>query len=147
MQFRQAVDDDLPAVVALLADDPLGREREGSAVDEQYRRAFAAIAADPRNAVIVADDEGEVVACLQMAYIACLSRHGAERCQLEGVRVRADRRSDGLGRALVEHAVGLARARGCGLVQLTSDKSRIEALRFYRALGFVASHEGLKLQL
>lgn len=147
MRFRDAVGDDLPAVVALLADDPLGREREGGAVDDAYRRAFAAIEADPRNALIVADDGGEVVACLQITYIPCLSRHGAERCQLEGIRIRADRRGGGVGRALVGHALELARARGCGLVQLTSDKSRADALSFYRSLGFVASHEGLKLRI
>lgn len=147
MRFREAVADDLPAVVALLADDTLGRERETGSVDDSYRRAFAAIDADPRSLIVVAEDAGEIVACVQVTYISYLSRHGAERCQLEGIRVRADRRGSGLGRALLGHVIEQARVRGCSLVQLTSDKARVDALRFYRSLGFVASHEGLKLQL
>jgi len=143
--FRLATRDDLPAVVALLADDVLGRERDGGGVDEAYERAFAAIEADPRNEEIVAEDAGEIVACLQVTYIPGLGRHGTQRALVEAVRVRADRRGQGVGAALMTWVVDRARARGCGLVQLTTDKTRADAHRFYERLGFVASHEGMKL--
>ncbi|MGC9669833.1 N-acetyltransferase family protein [Planosporangium sp. 12N6] len=147
MIFREAVRADLPAVVALLADDVLGKARDFAVVDEAYERAFADIDADPRNFLVVADDGGEVVACLQITYIPGLGRHGAERCLIEAVRVRSDRRGHGLGRQFVTWAIEQAKARGCGLVQLTTDKSRVDAHRFYARLGFVASHEGMKLVL
>lgn len=147
MIFRQAVRADLPAVIALIADDALGRTRESGVVDAAYERAFADIEADPRNHLIVGDDDGDVVACLQLTYIPGLGRHGAERCLIEAVRVRSDRRGRGVGRELLDWAIERARERGCGLVQLTTDKSRLDAHRFYAGLGFVASHEGMKLIL
>jgi GNAT superfamily N-acetyltransferase len=97
--------------------------------------------------LIVADDGGEVVACMQITYIPGLGRHGAERSLIEAVRVRADRRGRGVGARLVTWAIERARERGCALVQLTTDKSRVDAHRFYARLGFVASHEGMKLAL
>jgi GNAT superfamily N-acetyltransferase len=145
--FRTATRADLPAIVALLADDVLGRARDFTGVDEAYERAFADIDADPRNLLVVADDGGEVVACMQLTYIPGMGRHGAERSQLEAVRVRADRRGTGLGARFVTWAIEQARERGCALVQLTTDKSRLDAHRFYVRLGFVASHEGMKLAL
>jgi GNAT superfamily N-acetyltransferase len=145
--FREATRADLPAVVALLADDVLGKARDFAVVDERYERAFADIDADPRNHLIVADEGGAVVACMQITYIPGLGRHGAERCLIEAVRVRSDRRGHGLGTRLTEWAIEQARSRGCALVQLTSDKSRTDAHRFYAKLGFVASHEGMKLIL
>jgi len=145
--IREAVRDDLPAIIGLLADDVLGKARDFGAVDDAYERAFAAIEADPRNFLAVADDAGEVVACMQITYIPGLGRHGAERSQIEAVRVRSDRRGDGIGSQLTTWAIDQARSRGCALVQLTSDKSRADAHRFYARLGFVASHEGMKLIL
>ncbi|MFI5834642.1 GNAT family N-acetyltransferase [Micromonospora sp. NPDC051300] len=145
--FREAVRADLPAVLALLADDVLGRTRDLPQVDEAYERAFADLDADPRNLMIVADDGGEVVGCFQITYIPGLGRHGAERSLIESVRVRSDRRGRGLGGAMMRWAIDQARARGCTLVQLTTDKKRADAHRFYRDLGFVASHEGMKLAL
>ncbi|MGK5739140.1 N-acetyltransferase family protein [Micromonospora sp. URMC 103] len=145
--FREAVRADLPAVLALLADDPLGKTRDFTEVDEAYERAFADVTADPRNQLIVADEGGELVGCLQITYIPGLGRHGAERSLVESVRVRSDRRGQGLGRQLMVWAIDQARQRGCGLVQLTTDKTRHDAHRFYRNLGFVASHEGMKLPL
>ncbi|MFE0590224.1 GNAT family N-acetyltransferase [Micromonospora echinospora] len=145
--FRTAVRADLPAVVALLADDVLGRSREATVVDEAYERAFADISADPRNQLVVAEQDGELVGCLQVTYIPGLGRHGAERALVESVRVRADRRGAGIGRALMTWVVDRARERGCALVQLTTDKRRADAQRFYVGLGFVASHEGMKLPL
>ncbi|MDH6460351.1 MULTISPECIES: GNAT family N-acetyltransferase [Micromonospora] len=145
--FREAVRADLPAVIALLADDVLGKARDFTEVDEAYERAFADITADPRNHLIVADEAGELVGCMQITYIPGLGRHGAERSLIESVRVRSDLRGRGLGRRMMEWAVDQARQRGCALVQLTTDKTRADAHRFYRSLGFVASHEGMKLPL
>lgn len=147
--FRVARRAELPAILALLADDQLGAGREvvGEEVDARYWRAFEQIDADPRNALVVAVDGAEVVGTLQLTFIPGLSRRGAERAQLEAVRVRADRRGAGLGRALVGWAVDQARERGCALVQLTTDRRRLDAHRFYASLGFVASHEGFKLPL
>ncbi|MFF5052661.1 GNAT family N-acetyltransferase [Micromonospora sp. NPDC000663] len=145
--FREAARVDLPAVIALLADDVLGKARDFTVVDEAYERAFADISADPRNHLIVAEQGGELVGCLQITYIPGLGRHGAERSLIESVRVRSDRRGQGLGRELMTWAVDQARQRGCALVQLTTDKTREDAHRFYLSLGFVASHEGMKLAL
>lgn len=145
--FRTAVRADLPSIIALLADDVLGKARDFTAVDDAYERAFAAIEADPRNLLAVADDDGEVVGCMQITYIPGLGRHGAERAQFEAVRIRSDRRGAGLGKQFMSWAIGHARERGCALVQLTTDKVRADAHRFYAGLGFVASHEGMKLVL
>ncbi|MFI7574775.1 GNAT family N-acetyltransferase [Micromonospora sp. NPDC049497] len=145
--FRAAVRSDLPAVLALLADDALGRSREVGEVDAAYERAFDDITADPRNDLVVTEAGGAVVGCMQLTYIPGLSRHGAERQLIEAVRVRSDQRGRGLGREMITWAVDRARERGCGLVQLTTDKSRHDAHRFYLGLGFVASHEGMKLHL
>ncbi|WP_088345446.1 MULTISPECIES: GNAT family N-acetyltransferase [Rhodomicrobium] len=150
LSFREATRADLPAVIALLADDPLGKNREMaglSELPEPYIRAFEAIDADPRNQIIVAETGGEIVGCLQLTYLLGLTYSGGERAQIEGVRVRSGQRGAGIGKALLRHAIDLARERGCVLVQLTSDKRRAEAIAFYGALGFTASHEGLKLRL
>jgi GNAT superfamily N-acetyltransferase len=147
MVIREAVRADLPAVVALLADDVLGRGRDFPVVDQAYERAFADIDADPRNFLVVADDSGQIAASMQVTYIPGLGRHGAERSLVEAVRVRSDRRGQGIGHQLMTWAIAEARARGCALVQLTSDKSRTDAHRFYTRLGFVGSHEGMKLVL
>ncbi|GAA4561884.1 GNAT family N-acetyltransferase [Micromonospora coerulea] len=145
--FRDAVRADLPAIIALLADDVLGKARDFTEVDEAYEKAFADIAADPRNHLVVADAGGELVGCMQITYIPGLGRHGAERSLIESVRVRSDVRGRGLGREMMAWAIDQARQRGCALVQLTTDKTRADAHRFYRNLGFVASHEGMKLAL
>ncbi|MDT8449435.1 MAG: GNAT family N-acetyltransferase [Wenzhouxiangellaceae bacterium] len=147
--FRPAQAGDLEAIVALLADDALGARREQPAdpLPEAYRSAFEAIAADPNNELIVADDDGAVVAVLQLTFIPGLTRRGGWRAQIEGVRVASTHRSTGLGSRLVEHAVARARSRRCILVQLTTDKSRPRAIRFYKRLGFIASHEGMKRPL
>ena len=144
--LRRAAAADLPAIVALLTDDPLGATRE-VAGPAPYERAFAAVDADPAHLLVVADDAGEVVGTLQLSFLPGLSRGGALRAQVEAVRVHADSRGVGLGQALLTWAVDEARRRGCALVQLTTDKSRRDAHRFYDRLGFVASHEGYKLQL
>jgi len=142
--FRPATAADLAAVVALLADDDLGVERERADL-APYEAAFADIAADPRHLLLVGVDGAGVVACLQLTVLPCLTHGGRRRGQVEGVRVRADQRGRGVGRALLEAAVAWCRSQGCGVVQLTTDRRRPAALRFYEDLGFVASHVGLKL--
>jgi GNAT superfamily N-acetyltransferase len=146
MIFRDARRDELPAIVALLADDVLGVDRE-TGPDDSYRSAFDDIAADQRSRLVVADAAGQVAGTLQLTLIPGLSRHGMLRAQIEGVRVAAPWRGQGLGRALIGWAIEEARRSGCGLVQLTSDKRRADAIRFYEALGFTPTHEGLKLSL
>jgi GNAT superfamily N-acetyltransferase len=147
--FRDARRADVPAIVALLADDAIGAEREKAAddVDDAYLNAFDQITADPRNRLIVAEEDGQIAGTLQLTLLPGLSRHGMLRAQIEAVRVAAPMRGRGLGRAMIEWAVGQAREQGAGLVQLTSDKRRPGAVRFYESLGFTASHEGLKLSL
>ncbi|MFD7729847.1 GNAT family N-acetyltransferase [Kitasatospora phosalacinea] len=146
--LRPATRADLPAVLALLADEDRVVDPATVVVTEVYERAFAAIDADPRNELLVLPDgDGTVVGCLQATYIPGLGKGGAERALVEAVRIRPDRRGEGLGRALMDQAVDRARARGCALVQLTSDKRREDAHRFYAALGFARSHEGFKLAL
>jgi GNAT superfamily N-acetyltransferase len=143
--FRPAVEADLPAIVSLLADDVIGAGREGET--DAYRATFKEIAADPRNHLIVADIAGEVAGTLQLTFIPGLSRMGTERAQIEAVRVAAAHRGQRLGHAMLSWAIGQARERGCGLVQLTSDKRRSAAIRFYGSLGFQPTHEGMKLPL
>jgi GNAT superfamily N-acetyltransferase len=145
--FRTARREDLAAIVALLADDVLGKARDAATVDAAYQAAFDAIDADSRNELVVADDDGAVVACLQLTYIPGLGRHGAERAQVEAVRVRRDRRGSGLGTELMQWVIARARARGCALVQLTTDQRRADAHRFYERLGFEPTHVGMKLSL
>lgn len=149
VELRRARAVDLPAIVALLADDSLGRSREDvdSADLTPYRPAFELIDADSAHLLVVAARGPDVVGTLQLTFIPGLARGGALRAQIEAVRIRADTRSDGLGTAMFRWAIDESRNRGCALLQLTSDKQRRDAHRFYERLGFVASHEGLKLTL
>lgn len=144
--IRRAEQADVAAIVAMLADDPLGATRE-SPGDPAYAAAFERIEGDPNQFLAVADFGGEVVGTLQLTFIPGLSRSGMTRAQIESVRVRADQRSRGLGQRLVEWAVAEAGRRGCGLVQLTTDATRTSAHAFYERLGFRASHVGMKLSL
>jgi ribosomal protein S18 acetylase RimI-like enzyme len=145
--FRPATADDLSAIVAMLADDILGSAREGDPADPAYRAAFAAIMADPNELLAVAEIDGAAAGCLQIGFIPGLSRKGAWRGQIEGVRVAGRWRGRGMGAAMIRWAVAQCRARGCATVQLTTDKRRHDAHRFYERLGFIASHEGMKLTL
>ena len=149
LAFRRAREADVPEIVRMLADDPLGatRERCTTPLPEAYAHAFRAIEGDPNNELVVAEQGGCVVGVLQLTFIPSLTYQGGWRALVEGVRVDARLRSQGLGKALFEWAIGRARERGCRLVQLTTDKSRPDARRFYESLGFVASHEGMKLSL
>jgi GNAT superfamily N-acetyltransferase len=149
LAFRRAMLDDLSTIVALLADDPIGRSREspGTRLDRGYRDAFAAIEHDPNQLLAVAERRGQVIGVLQLSFIPGLTRRGMWRGQIEGVRVATGERGSGVGRAMLEWAAGECRKRGCGLVQLTSDKRRSDAHRFYEALGFRPTHQGYKLAL
>ncbi|WP_082642042.1 GNAT family N-acetyltransferase [Pseudarthrobacter enclensis] len=152
-RLRHATRADLPAIVQLLADDALGAGREAGQDMEPYGRAFDAIDADPRHLLVVGElvphgeAAGAVVATFQLSFLPGISRHGAWRSQIEGVRVATSLRSLGLGKLMVEWAINESRRRGCALLQLTTHKSRGAAHRFYERLGFDASHEGMKLDL
>lgn len=145
--LRHATGSDVAAIVELLAADQLGVARDGGPDLSPYERAFATIDTDPAQLLLVATTEGEVAGTLQLTLIPGMARRGALRAQLEAVRIGAEFRSRGLGQAMITWAIDDARRRGCALVQLTSDKSRTQAHRFYERLGFTASHEGLKLHL
>jgi GNAT superfamily N-acetyltransferase len=149
-RFRRARRQDVPAIVRLLASDPLGAARETTGtgdLPEAYWQAFDVIDADPRQLLVVADLGGRVVGTLQLTFIPSLTYRGGERAQIEAVRIDAGSRNRGLGRAMVGWAIEQARARGCRLVQLTTDQRRPEALRFYESLGVRATHTGMKLPL
>jgi ribosomal protein S18 acetylase RimI-like enzyme len=149
IQVRLARRADVPVIVRLLADDPIGstREQPEEPLAQAYWDAFDAITAQGGNEVLVAEAAGEVVGCLQLTVIPGLSRTGMMRGQLEGVRVSARHRGRGIGESLVRAALERARGHGCRLVQLTTDRTRADALRFYEGLGFEASHIGMKLTL
>ena len=149
MEIRAALGRDLAEIVRLLADDELGvtRERYEEPLPEDYVNAFSEIEKQDGNMVLVAVEDEQVIGCLQLTMIPGLARLGMKRAQIEGVRIDRNYRSKGIGEALFRHAIELAREHGCGLVQLTTDKKRPDAHRFYDRLGFVASHEGMKLSL
>ena len=149
LTFRRACHDDLHFIVALLADDALGAMREATSLplDSRYTSAFEAIDKDPNQLLIVSEDNGKIVGCLQLTFIPGLSRTGMWRGQIEAVRVAASQRGTGVGQAMVSAAVQECRRRGCGLVQLTTDQTRPDAHRFYASLGFAPTHIGMKLVL
>lgn len=149
LEFRLATARDLPAVVRLLADDALGatRERFADPLPGEYARAFAAMQVQGGNDLLVATIGGDIVGCLQLTIVPGLSRFGAIRGQIEGVRVASAQRGQKIGEAMIRHAIDRCRAAGCSLVQLTSDVTRVDAKRFYERLGFEATHVGMKLKL
>ncbi|GAA2764406.1 GNAT family N-acetyltransferase [Streptomyces paradoxus] len=147
LEIRAAIADDVPAIVAMLADDPLGAQRESPDDLAPYLAALERLSADPNQRLVVAVRQGRVVGTLQLTIIPGLSRRGATRSIIEGVRIHADERGSGLGTQLIEWAIDASREEGCQLVQLTSDRTRTNAHRFYERLGFTASHTGFKLQL
>lgn len=146
MELRRATRADLASIVALLAADDLGAERESPDLG-RYEHAFTEIDADPRHLLVVGEVDGAVVACLQATVLPCLTHGGRSRAQFEGVRVASGLRGQGVGHALLAWSIDWARRQGCGVVQLTSDKRRPGAIAFYEQLGFVATHQGLKLSL
>ncbi|MGW7523517.1 N-acetyltransferase family protein [Streptomyces sp. NPDC054783] len=147
LEIRRATADDLPAIVAMLADDPLGAQRESPDDMTPYRVALARLEADPNQHLVVAVRGDRVIGTLQLTLIPGLSHKGTTRALIEAVRIHADERGSGLGSLLIEWAIDTARRLGCRMVQLTSDKARTDAHRFYERLGFSATHEGFKLPL
>lgn len=144
--FRPATSEDVPAVVVLLSDDVLGRTRE-TGDTTKYAAAFAAMQSEGQNHIIVAEAGGDIVACYQITFISGLSLSAARRAQIEGVRVAASHRGQGLGKVLIDDAEARARAAGCALMQFTTNKSRDDAHRFYDRMGFTPSHIGYKKPL
>lgn len=147
LSIRPATADDLPAIVAMLADDPLGATRESPDDLTPYRTALARIVADPHQHLVVAVRAGRTIGTLQLTLIPGLSRKGSTRTIIEGVRIHSDERGTGLGTDLIQWAIDTSRDLGADLVQLTSDATRTDAHRFYERLGFVPSHLGFKLAL
>ncbi|RWO29798.1 MAG: GNAT family N-acetyltransferase [Mesorhizobium sp.] len=149
IKFRRAQAPDLPAIVALLADDALGAGREDPSTPlvPSYLDAFSAIDSDPNQLLAVAVEAGQVIGTLQLSFVPGISRRGAWRGQIEGVRVAQQWRSRGVGKQMIEWAVEECRSRNCSFVQLTTDKSRRKAHAFYEGLGFIASHLGYKMAL
>ncbi|MHA4813756.1 N-acetyltransferase family protein [Streptomyces aculeolatus] len=147
LEIRRATAADVPAIVAMLADDPLGATRETPDDPAPYEQAFARIDADPAQHLAVAERDGTVVGTLQLTVIPGLSRRGMTRALIEAVRVHRDERGSGLGTQLIEWAVEEARRQGCAVVQLTSDATRTDAHRFYERLGFESTHVGFKRML
>ena len=151
LNYRQATQDDLPQIIQMLVDDQLGSSREDPSIpiNQQYLDAFEIINNDPNNELIVIEsDDSEttaIIGILQLTYIPYLTYKGSWRCLIEGVRIHKDYRGQGLGTQLFEWAIQRAKKKHCNIVELTSNKTRVEALRFYESLGFKASHEGFKL--
>jgi GNAT superfamily N-acetyltransferase len=149
MHIREATAEDVPAIVGLLADDELGRHREDPSLplDPAYLDAFAAIDADPAHRLVVAEDDGGLVGTLQLSFLPHLTFRGGWRAQVEGVRTAGGRRGEGIGGQLLRWAIAESERRGCHLVQLTTNASRPDAHAFYEALGFEATHQGMKRYL
>ncbi|TDE14628.1 GNAT family N-acetyltransferase [Dyadobacter psychrotolerans] len=148
MNFRRAAREDVPSIVKMLSDDELGKSREDfrEPLPNKYYLAFASIDSDPnQELIVVEDDNDEILGTLQLSFLQYLTFQGGIRAQIEAVRIREDVRGTGIGQKLFEWAIERARERGAHLLQLTTDKKRPDALRFYEKLGFVASHEGMKI--
>jgi GNAT superfamily N-acetyltransferase len=149
IHFRLATIDDLPSIIAMLADDFLGQQRESLELPlkESYVYAFQEIAADPNNELIVAECDGEIIGSLQLTFTPSLSYQGSKRCTVESVRVDSKLRGQGIGREMMLWAIGRANEKGCLSIQLTTHNDRKDAHRFYENLGFKHSHAGMKLNL
>jgi GNAT superfamily N-acetyltransferase len=149
LKFRQAMESDITTLVGLLADDELGAKREDLSVplNHRYLDAFQSIDMDANNELTVVESNGDLVGMLQLTFIPYLTHTGSWRCLIEGVRIAKTHRGKAVGAKLINWAINRARQRSCSIVQLTSDKQRPDALRFYESLGFEATHEGFKLKI
>jgi len=149
--IRRATRADVPSIVGLLFDDDIGARREspssGAVLAPEYRHAFDSIDGNPNELLLVASIRDEIVGTLQLTFLHHLSHRGAIRAQIEAVRVASSRRGAGIGHQLVQWALARARERGAKFAQLSTDKTRVDAHRFYETLGFHATHEGMKLPL
>jgi ribosomal protein S18 acetylase RimI-like enzyme len=149
VKIRPARSSDVAAIVAMLADDALGRGRERieNPLPPAYLQAFEKVECDPNIQLVVAEGEGgEVVGCLQLCILPGLSSQGASRALIEDVRVATPCRSRGIGEQLVQWAVAEARGKDCKLVELLTHNTRVDAQRFYKRLGFQASHVGMTIR-
>ena len=144
--MRRARRDDVPAILALLADDDL-QKLEATNATSRHQAAFDRIDGDGNQLLAIAELDGKIVGCQQLTFIPGLSRNGMERCQIEGVRIARHLRGKNLGTQMLKWAIATCRGRGCGLVQLLMDKNRLDAHHFYESLGFAASHQGFRLYL
>ncbi|MDH3633008.1 MAG: GNAT family N-acetyltransferase [Gammaproteobacteria bacterium] len=149
LKFREAIESDITTLVALLADDELGAKREDLSVplNHRYLDAFQSIDKDANNELTVVESNGDLVGMLQLTFIPYLTHTGSWRCLIEGVRIAKTHRGKAVGAKFINWAINRARQRSCSIVQLTSDKQRPDALRFYESLGFEATHEGFKLRI
>jgi len=149
LSFREATKTDIPTLITLLADDPLGKQREDTSIplNARYIKAFQHINDDPNNELIVVEQEDSIIGMLQLTFIPYLTHTGSTRCLIEGVRIAKAYRGLGLGTDCFQWAIRRAKERQCSIIQLTSNKQRTEALKFYKNLGFEATHEGFKLAL
>ncbi|MEM7209895.1 MAG: GNAT family N-acetyltransferase [Pseudomonadota bacterium] len=149
LEFRQACENDLGELIDLLADDVLGAAREvvSHPIKQSYKDAFQSINTDPNNELIVAASGDDVIGMMQLTFIPYLTHTGSRRCLIEGVRISSLHRGERIGEQMLQFAISRAKTRNCKIVQLTSDKKRPDALRFYERLGFKPTHEGFKLAL
>ncbi|TNJ44719.1 GNAT family N-acetyltransferase [Tamlana fucoidanivorans] len=150
MTFRKATREDVPQIVLLFADDKLGKTREdlNTPISKSYLEAFKIIDADKNQELMVVEDETlSIIGTFQLTFIQYLNYRGGLRAQIESVQIRKDKRGMGLGKLMLQWAINRAKERNACLIQLTSDKQRPRAIHFYKNLGFVASHEGMKLHL
>lgn len=145
--FREAQIEDLPKLVALLMDDELGQRYESSIDLTPYEQAFKAILLDPNHLVLIIASDHEILGCVQISYLPNLTFKGTWRAQLEGVRIAKKHRGRGLDKQLIKEAIALAKARGCEMMQLTTNKSRLKTVAFYESLGFQNTHDGMKQNL
>jgi GNAT superfamily N-acetyltransferase len=149
LTFRLATEKDLPEIIAMLADDTLGigRESVGDVLSGKYIQAFEKIQNDPNQELTIVEMDGDKVATFQLTFIQYLTYEGGLRAQIEAVRTNSKYRGQGIGTRVFEYAINRAKEKDCHLVQLTSDKKRPDAIRFYESIGFVSTHEGMKLKL
>ena len=147
--FRQAIKEDLTELIKLLADDALGKSREDTSIpiNKGYLNAFEKINNDPNNELIIVEENQKVIGMLQLTFIPYLTHIGSTRCLIEGVRIDKRYRGKGLGTQTFKWAIQYAKKKDCSIVQLTSNKQRKNAIKFYENLGFVATHEGFKLNI
>jgi GNAT superfamily N-acetyltransferase len=148
--FREAIRADVPEIVRLLTEDEIGSLREQynknhDAIQNSYYSAFDSISADKNNHLIIVELNGKIVGTMQLTFITYMTYQGGKRAQIEGVRIDKSVRGQGIGKAMIEWGINKAKDGRCHVVQLTTDKRRSDALEFYKKLGFVATHEGLKL--
>lgn len=149
LRYREAIEKDLPCLVEMLADDELGAQREDPSypVNSGYVAALVRIIVEPNNELIVVEADQRIVAMLQLTFIPYLTHIGSIRCLIEGVRTHKSVRGQGLGAQILDWAIHRAKEKNCSIIQITSDKKRPDAIRFYENLGFEASHQGLKMKL